>query len=191
MCLVDCGTELMYQMFAPSIDAPLDPITKDLDPNKVLRLREECGLTDSEWEEAVRATERSMSAAVDEDNRGSARDLARWTQFAEHSFAGEGRPLSVMRTNMAGMGFQKLYDAGVELGNGTEEEREKARTFIETWRLFSDTLAAAQLRLKRPAEWEWTRYSYREDVGHDVVMRKPEYVVEDVRWVFGRLGYEW
>ena len=90
-----------------------------------------------------------------------------------------------------GKGFQPLYDAGVAVGNGTEEERREARRFIETWRLFADTLAGAQLRLKSPGEWEWTRYVYREDVGHDVVMRRPEYVVEDVKWVFERLGYTW
>jgi hypothetical protein len=37
-------------------------------------------------------------------------------------------PISVIRTNTP-RDFQRLYDAGVTLGNGTEEEREKSREF--------------------------------------------------------------
>lgn len=39
------------------------------------------------------------------------------------------RPISVIRAN-ALRDLQRLYDAGVTLGNGTEEEREKSREFL-------------------------------------------------------------
>jgi hypothetical protein len=39
------------------------------------------------------------------------------------------RPISVIRAD-ALRDFQRLYDAGVTLGNGTEEEREKSREFL-------------------------------------------------------------
>jgi pimeloyl-ACP methyl ester carboxylesterase len=42
------------------------------------------------------------------------------------------RPISVIRANTP-RDFQKLYDAGVALGNGSEEDRKKFRDFLVTF----------------------------------------------------------
>ncbi|PMD60139.1 acyl-CoA N-acyltransferase [Hyaloscypha bicolor E] len=47
-------------------------------------------------------------------------------------------PISVIRTNTP-RDFQRLYDAGVTLGNGTEEGREKSREFLMATTLITPT----------------------------------------------------
>lgn len=69
------------------------------------------------------------------------------------------------------------------MGNGSEREREGARQFVQTWELFDDEVRGAQCALA-----VGKRYVRVDDCGHDVVVRRPELVVEEVRWVLGQLG---
>lgn len=180
MVLVDTATELMYEVFYDRIpNSAFAAVASGVDFAKLTHLQEESGLSDKEWETALAAVERSEAAARAEASHESGRPLAAKWQLQTQAFG--DRPLSVMRCNTAS-DYRIIYDAGVEVGNGTEDERAGARRFIETWELFDDDLMAAQLRLSSQA-----RYVRIEDCGHDISLRKPELVVEQVRWVLGCL----
>jgi hypothetical protein len=86
-------------------------------------------------------------------------------------------PLSVLRCHLAG-DLQIMYDSGVAKGNGTEKEREEAREFIQRWELFDDQVRGLQLRLSA-----YTDYRVMKDFGHDVVIRRPEIVADQIQWV--------
>lgn len=170
----------MYGLFPGEVGRELKPIVDGVDFEKVFKYKEASGLTDEEWEMVVEATERTESAAEDEDNRGSARSLLRFQQFKNQAFG--DRPLSVVRCNMAA-DFWKQYDAGVKVGNGTEDERVKAREFIEKLQSFDDELRASQLRLSSR-----NRYVHHPHVGHAFVITRPELLVDEVHWILGQLS---
>jgi len=67
-------------------------------------------------------------------------------------------------------------------GNGTEEQRAGARNFIEKFDLYDDELRAGQLRLSSR-----NRYRHVADCGHDIEVRRPAIIVEEVIWVFEQL----
>lgn len=89
--------------------------------------------------------------------------------------------LSVIQCDMA-KDYRIMYEAGVKAGNGSEEERAVVRQFIETWELFDDELRAAQLGLSGES-----RYRVALEYGHNVLIRKPEVIVEKVKWVLKEL----
>lgn len=181
MVLVDTATELMYELFPHRIPDPdFNAVAKGVDFDALTHLKEESRLSDDEWDNALTAVARSETASKAEDIRGSGRPLAAKRQFQRQVF-GE-RPLSVMRCNSAG-DYRLIYEEGVRMGNGSEREREGARQFVQTWELFDDEVGGAQCALA-----VGKRYVRVDDCGHDVVVRRPELVVEEVRWVLGQLG---
>lgn len=175
MVLAEAGTELMYQMFPHVPDEALQWVAAGVDLAELTNLRRESGLTDEEWERAIDSVKRTEAAAKDEDNHGSAHELAKLLQFQSHVL--DPWPVSVLRCNMAG-DFHLMYAEGVRRGQGTKEQREKALSFIKTFELFDYELRAAQLRLS-----SLNRYVHEPKYGHDVSMRRPEILTEQVRWV--------
>ena len=179
MVLVDVATEMMYQMYPHVPSASLETIGDGIDWDKLTHLHEEGGYSDEEMKEIEKAIERTAPAATAEDNRGSGRALAEKRQYARCVMG--DKPLSVIRCNMA-HDYRVLYEAGVKAGNGTEAEREDARKFIETFDLFDDEIRFALLRLSKNS-----RYVSVEDCGHDITMRRPQIIADEVEWVFQRL----
>jgi pimeloyl-ACP methyl ester carboxylesterase len=179
MVLCDTATELFYEMFSPDMNTVMAPLLKGLDFNEVMHVRERWHLTDAEWERAIEGIERSESAADDEDNHRSGRWLAAQQQYAGRAM-GDG-PVSVVRCN-PGHDFRIQYAAGVKAGNGTDEERQRAREFIERLELYDDHVRGSQLRLSTV-----TRYTLVMDLGHDGLIEKPEILIDEVKWVLERL----
>ena len=179
MVLAETGTELSYQVFSHIPDPALDKIGEGIDFADLTHLREEAGLSDREWERAREGAERTVPGAEAEDNHGSARQLAKLHQYPRQVLG--SRPLSVIRCNMA-KDFQLIYDAGVRKGNGTEEERRQAREFINVVELYDEEIRTSQLRLSSVH-----RNVHIPDCGHDVVIRQPELIAEEVRWVLNAL----
>ncbi|MCJ1245873.1 hypothetical protein MMC30_003077 [Trapelia coarctata] len=181
MVLVDTATELMYDLFSRRIPDPdFAAVAAGIDLAALTHLKEESRLSGEDWQTALTAIARSEAAAGAELSHESGRPLAAKQQFQKQAFG--HRPLSVVRCNSA-RDYQTVYEKGVEMGNGTEAERRGARRFVETWELFDDELREAQCRLSGQK-----RYVRVGDCGHDVAIRRPEVVVEEVRWVWGRLG---
>ncbi|KAL4960377.1 alpha/beta fold hydrolase [Aspergillus stella-maris] len=173
--LAETATELMYQLF-PHIPPPaLEKISQGVDYAEITHAREESGLTTSEWEKAMEAIQRTVPGAQREDNHASGRELAKLRQF-ERQVLGDN-PLSVIRCDMT-KDFRVLYKAGAERGQGTDEERVKAKEFIETLKLFDDEMRFSQTRLSASS-----RYRTFLEYGHDGVLRKPEIIVDEVKWI--------
>ncbi|KAJ4366331.1 hypothetical protein N0V83_007967 [Neocucurbitaria cava] len=183
MFLLDTATELMLQLFPRVPPQEWTTVVKNVDLDALTDIKRQSGMTDEEWDYAMAAQPRCAEAAKREDNHASARQLALHHQFDERTLG--SRPLVVLRCDMAGE-YQMLYDAGVKLGDGTEEERRVAREFIETFGLFHDQIARAQCRLSGDVE-----YKYFAEWGHDLPIRRPAVVVEEVRRLLGRVSDGW
>jgi hypothetical protein len=78
--------------------------------------------------------------------------------------------------------FNGLYKAGVEKGNGTEEQRSYAREFINTADEKHAGLMKEHLKLSRRAKLVSAYES-----GHFVQLTQPDIVVDGVKWVLDEL----
>ncbi|MCJ1478094.1 hypothetical protein MMC13_006769 [Lambiella insularis] len=180
MVLADTGTEMMYALFDKIPSADLEAVGEAVDWISLTNLKEDSKLSDDQWQAMFEATERTVPGSKAEDIRGGVKKLAYKRQL-HYQALGE-RPLSVMRCNW-GAQNRVLYDAGVKMGGGTEEQREGAKRYMEKVDLFHDELIYAQMRLSRGK----ARYVYLPGCWHDIVLRQPEPIVTEVRWVLEQL----
>ncbi|KAF2093831.1 alpha/beta-hydrolase [Rhizodiscina lignyota] len=179
MVLADTAAELMYELWPHVPATSLEAVGKDVDFLKLTHFLEESGYTEEELEAIIKAIERTQPAAIAEDNRTGVRALAQRRQYTRVIMG--DKPLSVIRCNMA-RDYRIIYEAGVKAGNGTEAEREDAKRFIETFDIYDDVIRAAQVRLSRNS-----KYVVIEDCGHDVPMRRPRIIANEVEWVLEQL----
>ncbi|KAF2730063.1 alpha/beta-hydrolase, partial [Polyplosphaeria fusca] len=178
LALIEPASELLYQTHKPVIPPPaFDAVLKGVDVDKVTRLREESGMTDAEWDDAIRGIEKTAPGAALEECRASGRILADKHQLTRHVMS--PWPVAVLRCNWA-VELQKLFDAGVEAGNGSDEERKQVREFLWAWRAFDDEVRAG---LDMAEGGVTRRYTYFEECGHDVPSRRPDVVIQEVGWV--------
>lgn len=179
MVLVEAATELMYDLFEPSIPPPVFfDVTRGVDFGAVTRTRERSGLTEHEWEHVAAMIRRTAAATDYEDCRVSARRLLREQQFANQALGDV--PLAVVRADFS-QEFRLMFEAGEEMGNGTEEDSLECRAFLGKLRLHDDELRASQLRLSSV-----NKYITALDHGHSVLITGPEVGVEAVLWVLER-----
>ncbi|KAG9197525.1 hypothetical protein G6514_001481 [Epicoccum nigrum] len=172
LILCDTATELMLQVFPRIPDANLEAVARNVDWEALTHLREESGMSDAEYAYAMEAQMRTVKGLAREDTHASGRALALCEQLRLRTLG--SRPLLVTRSNLAG-DFQRRYDEGVRLGDGTEEEREKAREFILLTRLYQDQIARVQGLLSSEVAFRaW------EDHGHDAPIRNVDFVVGEV-----------
>lgn len=179
MVLVEAATELMYDLFEPSIPPPVFfDVTRGVDYGAVTRTRERSGLTEHEWEHVATMIRRTAAATDYEDCRISARRLLREQQMANRALG--DIPLAVVRADFS-QEFRLMFEAGERMGNGTEEESLECRAFLGKLRLHDDELRASQLRLSSV-----NRYITKLDHGHSILITGPEIGVDAVRWVMDR-----
>jgi pimeloyl-ACP methyl ester carboxylesterase len=172
LILCDTATELMLQVFPSIPDANLEAVARNVDWEALTHLREESGMSDAEYAYAMEAQMRTVKGLAREDTHASGRALALCEQLRLRTLG--SRPLLVTRSNLAG-DFQRRYDEGVRLGEGTEEEREKAREFILLTRLYQDQIARVQGLLSSEVAFRaWEEY------GHDAPIRNVDFVVGEV-----------
>lgn len=179
MVLVNTATELMLQLHKRVPDANLVAVAKNVDWEELTHLREQSGMTDAEWRYVIGAQERTLKGLQLEDTHASAHELALCRQL-ENQTLGD-RPLLVLRFNMAS-DYRKMYDEGIRLGGGTKDEREKARKFILLVELYHDSLARAQCTLSSDVT-----YKTFLDYGHDLPIRKPAFVADEIKQYLLRL----
>lgn len=176
MLLLDCATELTLQHFPRIPSRDLEAVGKNVDFAALTDLQREAGFTDAEWQRAMCAIDRTTrGGARQEDTHSSGRTLAEMRQLERQTLG--DRPLSVIRLNMA-WDYKIIYNAGVENGDGTPEERARAKEFIKQIDLYAHQLSRAQLDLS--GVWE---YVYYEQYGHDGPLRRPEFVERHLRWI--------
>ena len=120
-----------------------------------------------------------IEAAEDAGAKGDWGILAAKKQL-EHQIMGN-RPISVIHGNTA-RDFQRVLEAGVEAGNGSEEDREEFKEMVEWWRESSLLRSREILSISRVGRWRHTERS-----GHNVQLIEPELIVEEVEWVWNKL----
>jgi predicted oxidoreductase len=108
----------------------------------------------------------------------AARTLAQCQQCERAAM--QSSPVAVVRCNCA-KAFRLLYNAGVERGQGSPEQRKQAMAFIQSLETFNDELCASQLRLS--SCHKYTNFLSR---GHDDNLRRPEVYVEQMDWIMAR-----
>ncbi|KAF3004754.1 hypothetical protein E8E13_000620 [Curvularia kusanoi] len=180
MILCDTATEIMLQFFAHIPDKNLEAVAKNVNWETLTNLKEESGMSDAEWDYAMSAQARTMKAAALEDTHASGHALALCEQFKYQTLG--DRALLVMRFNMAS-DFQRRFDEGVRLGDGTKEEREKAKKFILLTRLYHEQIARAQCRLSTNAV-----YKEFEQYGHEAPIRQYAFVAQEIRDFLDRIA---
>jgi pimeloyl-ACP methyl ester carboxylesterase len=185
MVLYDTASEMTLAFYPRVPPLDLNAIVEPVDWEKLTNLRQESGMTDDQWNYAIEAVARTTAqiAGHREDTHGSAWALAEKKQLERASY-GSGI-LAVVRCNSTG-DYQLMYDEGVKLGAGTEEQRENARDFIHKWGLFNHEMIRAQLDLvgsEAKGDNGRKRYIYLPQWGHDSPMRKPALVGDPVNWV--------
>jgi pimeloyl-ACP methyl ester carboxylesterase len=179
--LFDTATELMLSPLFPRVPPlSLTSIAKNVDLEALMHLQRDSGMSDDEWEEAIQANGRCIHALSLEDTHRSAYQLSLHRQIDFQAFG--DRPLTVVQCEVVS-DYQLLYDEGVKLGDGTAEEREEARAFIERWGALHGQIARAQKGLSEDG-----RFVYFGEWGHDLVVRRPGIVVSEVRRLLERMG---
>jgi pimeloyl-ACP methyl ester carboxylesterase len=182
--LYDTATEVVLALFSRVPSADLVAVSRDVDWEELTNLREESGMTDDEWTRALEAGQRTAQKLAEkgEDTHGSARSLAERKQLETHAYRGGN--VAVIRCNST-RDYQMMYDEGVRLGGGSEEERKGARKFIDDWSLYTYGLVKVQVDL---VDGHGSAL-YRElmDWGHDSPFRKPELAGDAIKWVLNEL----
>lgn len=86
------------------------------------------------------------------------------------------RPLCVI-IGRSGRDYQRLYDAGIERGNGTEEQRRRMRELIETWSEKEEALQREQLVYSTNST-----VMIAEESGHRIELTQPEIIADAAKW---------
>ncbi|KAL9623542.1 MAG: hypothetical protein Q9160_002223 [Pyrenula sp. 1 TL-2023] len=144
------------------------------------------GLTDHEWEayleEENSDKHRRQASKEAEVNEAGERTLMEKKHLDEETIAEKGPiledwPVSVLQATFR-LDLQKCYNYGVEHHLGTDKERQAARRWMEEFDSRAEKVNRRQLNLSRNGRFKMVNNS-----GHNVQMRNPEAIVEEVLWV--------
>jgi pimeloyl-ACP methyl ester carboxylesterase len=179
MVLLDTATEMLLAMHKRLPPYEFEAVAHNVDYEAITNLKEESAMTDEQWDYAMEAQTRTIEQFGREDTHASATKLAHEHQFEERVLG--STPLTVLEFH-ATKDLQVRYDAGVKNGDGTEEQRCVVRDFIESFDLFHDQIIRAQCRMSWNVE-----FTYYADCGHDLPIRRPGVVVEEVKKLLERV----
>lgn len=176
MVLADGASESQPRYFRvpdPNVAALLGTLNFAL----ITGLRADAQISRDEWR--ARAAERPRCLAATNVESGAfvevCETLGKKGQYEACALG--RRPLSVIRCNGV-RDFERVYEAGVRAGNGTEEERKGFRELLDGMDAFDREIKEEQLRLS-----SWNRFVYLEDCGHNVQLIRPDVLVEEIRGV--------
>lgn len=180
MVLADGATERQCDYFIIP-DENIIAVLGDLKWAQVTGLREDARLSRDEWRERAIDIARGVAAAQAEADSSVevCRTLAEKRQF-QHQAMGD-RPVSVIRCNGA-RDYERIYDKGVETGNGTAQQRRAFRELLDRWDSIDRELKEEQLKLSSN-----TKLVYLPDCGHNVHLIRPDVVAEEIEWVLKQL----
>lgn len=181
LVLVDTVQEDALQYEWPF--AALKAVQGSLDQCETTGVVAKSKLTAEEWK-AIRYAnaQESFEATADKEFAelfSSARTLDEKKQFETCAFG--DRPVSVIK-GRADRDYEMIYEAGVEAGNGTPEERADVRRFNDSIGENLERMQRRQLLLSKRS-----RMVYAKESGHQVHMQQPELIAEEVKWVIDSL----
>lgn len=167
--------------------AEVKSVIEGLDYFETIGMKTETKLSPAEWDAHMK---------VGRENKRHKRQATKEFEFMPGTFVEIGkkdllnqtppklgdRPVCVIKGNHATRDIQRLYDKGVERGNGTEEERKKMRDAIELWSEKEKAFHESFLKLSTKGKWIDASES-----GHWPHQTEPELVAEGVRWILSQL----
>jgi len=77
----------------------------------------------------------------------------------------------------SGRDYKRLYEAGVERGNGTEEERRAVRELVRTWDENEESLQREQLSYSTNS-----KVMIAAESGHRIELTQPDVIADAVKW---------
>jgi pimeloyl-ACP methyl ester carboxylesterase len=159
-------------------------IDKDVNFLEASGLQRDQKLSAEDW--AGHARERDLpahEAASGAEFRGWQKDaavLAAKKQFELQPL--KDSPVSVLRADSK-MEWQRMYDAGVAKGNGSDEERASYRDMIAQWDKKDIPVHQEILKLS-----SFGRFKTVEKSGHCIHMVNPDAIAEEVKWVLDHVS---
>lgn len=180
MVLVEGATERQCQYFKLP-DLNIQAVMGNLNFARVTGLREEAKLGKEEWRERAKLMFGGMDAAMEETHAfiEVCETLGAKKQI-EGRVLGD-KPLSVIRAN-GKRDYERIYQAGIEAGNGTTEQRKAFRDLLDRWDDIDKELKEEQLQISRNS-----RLVYVSDCGHNVQLLRPGVVAKEIQWVMDSL----
>jgi pimeloyl-ACP methyl ester carboxylesterase len=138
-------------------------------------------LTGEEWDLYVKDESGDNEAKQDEFNAAlqSHIDLKAKGQLEDQALG--NRPLSIIKGNKA-RDFRQVYEAGLKLGNGTEDQRKDLAEALDRLEPVDARLTHDQMRLSGQS-----RYILAKRSGHSVQLSQPDLVAKEVMWVLNAL----
>jgi pimeloyl-ACP methyl ester carboxylesterase len=161
-------------------------VIEGLDYWDTVEMKSETKLSPEEWEEFRKqgATERNKRQAWKEFElmHDTFVEVEKKNLFNQAPHKLGDRPICVIKGNHATRDIQRLYEKGIERGNGTEEERKKMKDAIGLWVEKEKGFHESFLKLSTKGHWIDALES-----GHWPHETEPELVADGVRWVFENL----
>lgn len=184
LVLVDANHETAPQVLNVN-DPVLQAIAEGVEPYSGKGIEAEHKLTQEEWDmlRSDESTEKFKLIAQKENREQYApsfETLRKKEQGKKQPLVGD-KPVYVIG-GMRSRDWSGLYKAGVEKGNGTEEQRSHVRELIRTADEKSEGLMKEFLKLSTKSQLVFARES-----GHFVQLTQPDIVVNGVKWVLDNL----
>jgi pimeloyl-ACP methyl ester carboxylesterase len=180
MVLSESSTERQsdyFQIPDPNINA----VMGNLNFAQVTGLRSDSKLSRDEWRS--RAIDISKGGAAAQAEAASFVDVCQTLRAKEQYLnrAMGDNPLVVIRCNSA-RDYERIYEKGVEAGNGTEGQRKAFRGLLDRWEDIDRDIKEEQLKLSSNS-----RLVHVPECGHYVHLVRPDVVAEQIRWVRDRI----
>ena len=160
---------------------PLMAVLGELDYYEVTGLNAENRLGEEDWKAAKEGPKNQVGSEqeiqVDDVN---ARELAEKRQF-ERQILGNC-PVVVIKGNLS-RDYRRTYDADTKADNGSAEQRDFLRQFIETIDPIDERLQREQLRLSSNS-----RFVHAQQSGHNIHLTEPELIAGEIRRVLDLSG---
>jgi pimeloyl-ACP methyl ester carboxylesterase len=179
---VDAAQERSVEWW-PNLD--LDAISAGVDPYAARGIKEESVLTEKEWQSWIdlekSGKHQRTSAAELEHYVASGRELGKKLQLEKNPPLLGDRPISVIRGDMV-RDCVRIYEAGVIAGNGTSEERDRGKKWLDRWPEEDDSNQKAIMKLSTNSRFVRALKS-----GHLVHFTEPDVIAAEVKWVLDNL----
>ncbi|KAK3312157.1 alpha/beta hydrolase [Apodospora peruviana] len=183
MVLADPSTERQHLFFRVP-DDDIDGVMGNMNYAKVTGLREDAKLSREEWRERAKLLAKGVDAAKEEamgfvevcETLGGKRQVEKKVL--------KGRPLSIIRANSK-RDFERIYEKGVEEGNGSVEQRGRFRELLDR---FEDVDRDLKERLLGLTDGDNGKLVRVLDCGHNLQLCRPDVIIREIEWVVERVS---
>ena len=161
-------------------DSNIEAVSQDLDYYTALGIRKEHKLTADEFSVLMDELIKPHHIAAADRERieypPSLPTLAKKNIMKMDPPLLGDRPLCVV-IGRSGRDYQRLYDAGIARGNGTQEQRRRMRELIATWSANEEALQREQLIYSTNS-----KVMIAAESGHRIELTQPEVIADAVKW---------